>query len=71
MKESKKIKVYLDDKPISIFKGMKVKHVLSYEVLEEVKKGIKIITDEEGHERGLEGSLTDGEKIYIKVKNEF
>ena len=66
MKESKKIKIYVNDKPVFIFKGMKVKHVFSYEVLQEVKKGTKIITDEEGHERGLEGSLTDGEKIYIK-----
>ena len=69
MEESKRIKVYLNGKPIVVFRGMKVKHILTQNTAKDVKNGTKIIMDGEGHERGLEGSLTDGEKLYIKNKN--
>lgn len=65
MEESRRIKVYLNGKPVHIFRGMKVKHILSLETLQEIKSGESIITDEEGNERGLEGSLSDGEKLHI------
>ncbi len=65
MEESRRIKVYLNGKPVNIFKGMKVKHILSLEIQQEIKSGESIITDEEGNERGLEGSLSDGEKLRI------
>ena len=64
--ESKKIKVYLNGKPVHIFRGMKVKHILNQNTLKEIRHGDKIVTDEDGHERGLEGSITEGEKLYIK-----
>lgn len=70
MEESKRIKVYVNEKPVYIFKGMKVKHILTQDMLKDIRNGTKIVTDGEGHERGPEGSLTDGEKLYIKkIKN--
>jgi hypothetical protein len=66
MVESKRIKVYLNGKPVHIFRGMKVKHILNQSTLKEIGKGDKIVTDEDGHERGLEGSLAEGEKLLVK-----
>lgn len=68
MEESKRIKAYLDEAPLSIFRGMKLKHILAHEVVEEIKEGSKIVVDEEGNERGLEGSITDGERLFLKVR---
>jgi hypothetical protein len=64
--ESQKIRVFLNEKEIETFRGMKVKHILSCETIKAVKRGEIILTDGEGNERGLEGSLTEGE--YIKTK---
>lgn len=66
MEESKKIRVFLDGKPIKLFRGMKVKHILSHETMQAIKQGELIVTDGEGHERGLEGSLTDGEHLKTR-----
>ena len=69
--ESKKIKVYLNGKPVHIFRGMKVKHILNQNTLKEIRNGDKIVTDEDGHERGLEGSLTQGEKLLVRKQKEI
>ncbi len=66
MEESKRIKVYVNEKPVYIFKGMKVKHILTQDMLKDIRNGTKIVTDGEGHERGFEGSLSNGEKLYVK-----
>ncbi|MCK4234722.1 hypothetical protein KAX75_09845 [candidate division WOR-3 bacterium] len=69
MEGLKRIKVYLNGKPVYLFKGMKVKHILTEEMLKDVRGGHKIVIDDDGHERGLEGSLTNGEKFFLKNKN--
>lgn len=66
MAGSEKIRVFLNGKEIETFRGMKVKHVLSYETVKAVREGKVIVTDGERHERGLEGTLTDGE--YLKTR---
>jgi len=66
MEESKKIKVYLDGKEVWIFKGMKVKHMLSTEVLNAVRKGEKYVVTSDGHKVGLEGNLSQGERVFVK-----
>jgi hypothetical protein len=68
MEGSRRIKVYLDNSPLQVFRGMKLKHILSHELVEEIKRGITIVVDEEGNERGLEGSLTEGENFYLKSR---
>jgi hypothetical protein len=66
MEGSQRIKVYLDGTPLQVFRGMKLKHILSHELVEGIKRGIKIVVDEEGNERGLEGTLAEGEKFSLK-----
>jgi len=68
MEDSKRIRIYLDGKGISIFKGMKVKHILDIETIKRVEDGDMVITDADGHERGLQGSLSEGEKLFKKEK---
>jgi sulfur carrier protein ThiS len=67
MEGSKKIRVYLDGKPVSIFEGMKVKHILDTETLKCVRMGTKVVIDEDGNQYGLEGSLTEGDELRIKT----
>ena len=67
MEESQRIKVYLNGNAIEVFKGMKVKHILTHTMVHDIRNGEIIITDVEGHERGLEGSLSDGEHLKIRV----
>ena len=66
MEESKRIKVYLNEKPIIVFRGMKLKHILDTELLNDVRAGIKYIVDEYGNKRGLEGNLENNEHFFIK-----
>lgn len=65
MEGSKRIKVFVNGKPVHIFRGMKVKHILSHETVRGIREGEFIVTDAERHERGLEGSLADGEHLKI------
>ena len=51
MEGLKRIKVYLNGKPVYLFKGMKVKHILTEEMLKDVRGGHKIVIDDDGHER--------------------
>jgi hypothetical protein len=66
MEGSQRIKVFLNGEEIHVFKGMKVKHILSYDIISDIQNGDKMVVDDEGHERGIEGSLSEGEKVFIK-----
>ncbi len=58
--------VYVNDKPVDILPGMKVKHALiAAGVLKEMKPGKKVF-DEWGNEVGLDGALAQGMKIYVR-----
>lgn len=65
MEESKKIEVFLNGKSVTVFRGMKVKHILDVDTLRCVRKGTKKVIDENGNQRGLEGSLTEGDVLQI------
>ena len=59
------MRVYVNNKPVEILQGMKVKHaLLSSGLLREV--GPKKVCDEWGNEIGLDGALREGMKIYVK-----
>jgi hypothetical protein len=62
---SQKIRVFLNGEELETFRGMKVKHILPFETIKAISKGELMVTDEEGHERGLEGSLTEGDHLQI------
>jgi hypothetical protein len=57
--------VYLNDKKISLHTGMKVKHALTSDQLRDVRAGREEVRDHSGFPVGLEGSLTEGTRLYI------
>jgi len=60
------MKVYVNDREVTIVPGMTVKHALiAAGLIDEIKQGTKVY-DEIGNEIGLGGSLTEGSKIYVK-----
>ncbi len=60
------MKVYVNDRPVDLLPGTKVRHALIREdLLEELKKSRKVY-DEWGNEIGLDGALSEGMKIYVK-----
>jgi hypothetical protein len=63
---SQKIRVFLNGEELETFRGMKVKHILPFATIRAISNGELMVTDEEGHERGLEGSLADGEHLKIR-----
>ncbi len=57
--------VYVNDKPVDILPGMRVKHALiAAGILREVEAKKKVY-DEWGNEVGLDGALTEGSKLYV------
>jgi hypothetical protein len=62
------MKIYVNDKPVEILPGMTVKHALiSAELLNDADS-IKRVCDKWGNEIGLDGELTEGERIYVVHK---
>ena len=60
------MKVFVNDREVTIVPGMTVKHALTAaRLIDEMKQGKKVY-DEIGNEIGLGGSLTEGSKIYVK-----
>lgn len=62
------MRVYVNNKPVEILPGMTVKHALiNSGLLKEIKAGKKVY-DEWGNEIGLDGELSEGEKIFVKYE---
>ncbi len=62
------MRVYVNNQPIDILRGMTVKHALIQAGLfEELARGKKVY-DEWGNELGLDGSLSEGTKIFVKSR---
>ncbi len=61
------MKVFVNDRPVDILPGMKVKHALiSANLFQEMKPSAKVF-DAWGNELGLDGSLSEGAKLYVMV----
>jgi hypothetical protein len=58
--------VYINDIPIDILPGMTVKHAIIRAGLLKETGSLKRVFDEWGNEIGMDGALSDGEKIYVK-----
>jgi hypothetical protein len=59
------MRVYINNIPFDILQGMTVKHVLiSAGLMKEIEQGKRIV-DAWKNEIGLEGELTEGEKIFL------
>lgn len=60
------MRVYVNENPVDILLGMKVRHALiNAGLLKELESGKKVY-DEWGNEVGLDGELSEGVKIYVK-----
>ncbi len=72
MKET--ILVHINSKRVEIYRGMKVKHALislDQALYEKALAGEILVKDENGFVLGLEGSLSDGAKIFTRKRNDL
>jgi hypothetical protein len=59
------MKVYVNNIPVDLLPGMTVRHALIQAgLLEELEKSKRVL-DEWGNEISLDGTLSDGENIYL------
>jgi len=64
------ILVYVNDRSVRIYRGMRVKHALiscDYALYEAVEKGTLLVEDENGFRVDLEGALHEGSRIYTRA----
>lgn len=66
---SGKITVYVDDKEVSIYRGMRVRHALTPEQVRLVESGAAEVRNSYGHVVGLDGALSDGQRLTFHRKN--
>jgi len=60
------VRVYVNDHPVDLARGMTVKHaLLQTELLKEMKTKKKVY-DQWGNEVGLDGALSEEMKLYVK-----
>jgi hypothetical protein len=67
--KKEQLSVYVNGKKVMIYRGMTVKHALiacDDSLYRAAKEGSVIVEDEHGFAVGLEGSLHEGAKLYIK-----
>jgi len=68
MKE--RFSVFVNGKPVTVFRGMSVKHALiayNYPVYKACAEGRAVARDEHGFVVGLEGALSEGAKLSIDM----
>jgi molybdopterin-binding protein len=66
-----RIQVFVNDRPVTLYCGMKVKHALiatDKMLYKTAKEGIVTVKDESGFTIGLEGALHNDARIYIIAK---
>lgn len=59
------MKIYVNDKPVDILSGMTVKHALISAGLLNDADSIKRVCDKWGNEIGLDGELSEMQRIYV------
>jgi hypothetical protein len=62
------MEIYVNDTPVEILPGMTVKHALISSELFKGANSIQSVFDKWGNEIGLDGELTEGERIYVVQK---
>jgi hypothetical protein len=65
---TKTVHVYLDGDEKELAIGMTVRHLLSTEERKRADEGDLTIVDEHGNERGLDGALGDGMRLFRKKR---
>ena len=68
-----RIVVFVNDKPVELYRGMHVEHALiAYGggLHKAVRRGEIMVEDENGFRVGLQGSLRSGARIYTRQQDE-
>lgn len=63
------ILVFVNDKSVKIYEGMRVKHALiscDYALYKAAEEGTIFIEDENGFRVGMEGALHEGARIHTR-----
>jgi hypothetical protein len=63
------IEVFVNDRKISIYRGMQVKHALiacDQDLYTAASQGSARVEDANGYIVGLDGALTGGARIYVR-----
>jgi hypothetical protein len=66
MKE--RFEVFVDNKPVEVFRGMEVKHALlayDYATYEACREGRAVVLDRNGFVVGLDGAVEEGTQLFI------
>ena len=59
------VRIRFNDEERVLATGLLVRSLLSYEQVEQVKRGELAVLDGKGRERGLDGALTDGLSLSL------
>lgn len=68
-----KIKVFVNDKPVEVYRGMTVKHALiafDQTTYEAATRGELAVEDADGFRTGLDGAVFEGGRIYTRRTGE-
>jgi hypothetical protein len=68
---TEKITVFVDDRPVPLYRGMQVKHALiacDQTLYQRADRGELIVVDRNGFRLGLEGALQEGSRIFTSLK---
>ncbi len=61
------MEIILDDKPVALWPGMTVRHALLQRGLAAaVERGEKKVYDAWGNELGLDGALSEGDRLFVR-----
>ncbi len=69
---TERIEVFVNDRAVTVYRGMKVKHALityDSDAYEACRKGSWNVRDENGFLVGLEGALHEGSRLFA-TRNE-
>ncbi len=66
---SGRITVYVDDKEVCVYRGMRVRHALTSDQVHLVEMGGAEVRDSYGHVVGLDGALNDGQRLALHRRN--
>ncbi|NPU85085.1 MAG: hypothetical protein HPY65_11410 [Syntrophaceae bacterium] len=68
--EKERIRVFVNDRPMTIYRGLAVKHALiaaGGDLYKPALDGDVAVRDENGFVLGLEGALHDGARLYVAL----
>lgn len=62
-----RITVYVDSEPRRFFRGLRVRHAVGHEAAWRVGRGEATIQDGNGNQLDLDGTLYDGERLFVRT----